>query len=476
MSKEPDLTKLKELLRLQQQLARAEPADTTRYNALVDWARRTYWHVGVRECGLQSELLVEPFEQHRTRAFTLAPGTYTFSALHFGTALLYAGGQLLELGSGAARGAPEELHARCRAMLARYADVEALRFCNFRERYVLEQVHARARPAPHVWLPLAAAEGLSVAQHTRVRVERDTEFSEEYFGVLVRYLRARDAALHVEAVCCVRDGRAERWRIAFGRPVYCCVDRLELEQVGPNRFLPCLITFAGDRVLARDLEHLVQAHVRVGAFIVMRKLRTATVLVAAAEASTETRATALRRIMQALGGEYFANGAYVSRLAQVSVEQLADRMGVSLPCATPAKLCAALREDAKLRERVLRTSDFDMACEYLSYQRADVVAVINSMKFKIEQRKIVSFELESAGCLRDDPTLETIYSHFCQFVAVFNFLAEVRLALECDASGVKELPGGEARNAAESAVAGHGPDAEPREETEPESEESSAEK
>uniref|UniRef100_A0AAU7E1N2 DNA polymerase processivity factor n=1 Tax=Rousettus bat poxvirus TaxID=3141933 RepID=A0AAU7E1N2_9POXV len=428
MSKEDDLTKLKELVELRRRgFARGVAAE--RHRALTDWATRTYWTIapgpedGTRmsvACAARSSV----YTDIQRRPFMLRAGAYTFTGIYFGRRLLFADGALVDASSGEHFAADENTLRACGA-IARATRAEFLRLCAFRERIVLEDVHSAAC-APHAALALAAGEGLCVAVHARIAVEHETLLSEEYFYALMRRLRHTDGHLHVTAVCCVRDGTAERRVVDFAQTVYCCVQKLELDCVEENKFLPVVVTFTGERALVADLDHLVRARVRVGAFVAMRKLRTVTVVSPTAVSSSvlETPHDALRRLVRYFSNEYFANGRYLSRLEVVSLAQLSNRMGITVPCATPEELAAMLMRNPSQLERMQRLSPFELTCEYLDYNRADVVSLINSMNFKIERRKIVSFELASAARVAGNSTLEALYSNFYQFVAVFNFLAD----------------------------------------------------
>lgn len=433
MSKEEDLSKLKELVELRRRGC-SSAAAAERHRTLFGWAQRVYWAVapgpndGASAASAVCAARATVYQNVRRRPFTLRAGAYTFFGMYFGRKLLFSDGALVEAGSGDPFHADAAVVHAC-AAIARAARAEFLRLCAFREHVVLEDAFTPAC-APHVALAAAAdtsaGANVSVAAHARIAIERDTLLSEEYFYALVQRLRHTNAHMHVSAVCCVRDGEAERCVIDFSQTVYCCVQKLELECVSDNKFLPVVVTFTGDRALVSDVDHLVRARVRVGAFVAMRKLRAVTVVssTASSAAVAETPSEALRRLVRYFSNEFFANGRYLSRLETVSLEQLSNRMGIAVPCSTPEELADMLAASPSMVERMQQLSPFEMTCEYLAYNKADVVALINNMNFKIERRKIVSFELASAGRVAGNSTLEALYSNFFQFVAVFNFLAD----------------------------------------------------
>ncbi|CCD83293.1 DNA polymerase processivity factor [Squirrelpox virus] len=428
MSSDSDLSALKELLRLSRCLHVANDATVQKYNALVEWATRTYWTVGVAPSEGGSVSVARYYAEPERREFEMAAGEYVFSLAFFGTAFIFTNGSLMEVG-GRAAATNERVVAACRAVAA--ADGEGIEFIlltMFRDRWVIEDVVSRNQPPPAL-LDEARATDLAATPYVLVRLDASTVMTEEYARAVAAALPPPAGAPPATGLRFLRLGSETRGGIDFAKRTYVRVKSIELDPVGLNAFAPVLVTGAGERILARDVDHMARARARAGSFAHVARYPACTALLEVRADHAEPRTESLRRILAGVGKDFFVNGRYLSRAEGESVDRVRQKLRLDDLCASAADVVAAAPGVPAARKALRTQSLMDLARDTLAYPVAETLKLINNMSFQIENRRIVSFHLESADCL-EDPTVEAVFCDFARFVAVFNLLTDAKEACE----------------------------------------------
>lgn len=421
MTSESDLYTLKELLQLRGSLHLATGALVDRHNALVEWAVRTYWTVSAAAAAPCAS--IDTYYERRRRPCELPPGEYVVSRLHFGVTHAWVRGAVIRA-SGAQVDPPEGVRAACEELDRRFADLAFVRFSVFCHRWVADDAVA-ARSASDAVLAAAREAGLATAASLRLRVAEGERFGEEDFRAVHHALRAAGDAGNGTAVCASRPGEQRRVLLDLAPRSFVRVRRVELCAVDERHRIPVLRTATGARALCRDVGHLVDARARAGAFVAVRRFPGCLVLCdeAAQGCGVASREDALRAIVRQFGPDCAVSDGFVVRVRDSDARSMAARLGLAAPCASLAELAAAVRASAALRRRLRDGGAIKLACECMGYPHQEAIALINNMRFSVgEDGAIRSFSLDNAACL-GNPTAETIYASFPQFVAVFNLLS-----------------------------------------------------
>ncbi|AIZ77349.1 putative DNA polymerase processivity factor [Parapoxvirus red deer/HL953] len=423
MTSESDLVTLKELIRLRDSLHLVTGAAVDRYNALVEWANRTYWTVAVAPSAPCAS--VEKYYCAARSDCALEPGEYVVSRVHFGATHAWVRGAVFDSASGAEVEPPPEVRAACAAADARFADLTFVRFAVFRQVWVADDAVAEYAASDEVLAELARA-GVRTARTLRLAVRAGERFAREDFEAVHRALVADGDAAGGTAVCMARPGVVQRRLVDCSQRCFMRVRRLDLVSVDARHHLPVLRGAGGARVLCRGVGHLVDARAREGVFVAVRRYADCLVLcdgAAKAAAAECSREEALRAVVRCLGADCAVSNGYVIHVRDTDVRGMAARLGIVAPCAGFEALRDAILADCALARRLRDGGAIRMACECMGYPHRDAVELINNMRFQItDEGAVRAFELDNAACLAN-PTAESIFASFPQFVSVFNVLS-----------------------------------------------------
>nr|6ZXP_A Chain A, DNA polymerase processivity factor component A20,DNA polymerase processivity factor component E9 [Vaccinia virus Copenhagen] len=127
------------------------------------------------------------------------------------------------------------------------------------------------------------------------------------------------------------------------------------------------------------------------------------------------------------------NGKYFSKVGSAGLKQLTNKLDIN-ECATVDELVDEINKSGTVKRKIKNQSAFDLSRECLGYPEADFITLVNNMRFKIENCKVVNFNIENTNCL-NNPSIETIYRNFNQFVSIFNVVTDVKKRLFENASG-----------------------------------------
>ncbi|AKU76974.1 DNA-polymerase processivity factor [Orf virus] len=427
MTSESDLYTLKELIRLRDSLHLATGAAVERYNALVEWAARTYWTVALLPSAPCAS--IEKYYCVCKPDCALEPGEYSVSRLHFGLTHAWVRGAAFNSASGAEVEPPEEVRRACEALDAAFADLIFVRFSVFGREWTVDDAVTDHSSRDEV-LAACAASGVRVARTLRVRVRAGESFARADFDAVHAALRAEGDVARGTAVCLALRGSARRWIADRAPRCFMRVRRVELEPVDARHHCPVLISARGDRVLCRGVGHLADARAREGVFVAVRRYPECLVLCdeAGAGAAECSREEALRLLVRRFGRDFaVSEEGYVFRVQDMDLRGVSARLGLA-PCASLEELRRAVERDRALMRRLRAEGAVRLACECMGYPRQNAVELINNMRFQItEEGAVANFELANASCL-GNPTAESIFASFAQFVPIFNVLSAIARA------------------------------------------------
>ncbi|AKC03266.1 DNA polymerase processivity factor [Bovine papular stomatitis virus] len=424
MTSENDLYTLKELIRLRDSLHLVTGSAVDRYNALVEWANRTYWTVAVAPTAPCAS--IEQYYRAARADCALEPGEYTVSRLHFGATHAWVRGAVFDSASGAEVEPPPEVRAACEALDARYADLTFVRFSVFRQVWTADDAVAD-HSASDAILAECAALGVRAARTMRVEIRAGDAFSRADFDAVHHALAADGDAGFGTAVCLARRGVPQRRIVDCSQRCFMRVKGIDLAPVDARHHLPVLRTAGGGCVLSRGVGHLVDARVREGVFVAVRRYADCLVLCddAARCAADCSREEALRLLVRRFGRDCAVSNGYVVRVRDTDVRGIAARLGAPVACDSFDALRAAIVADRTLSRRLREAGAIKMACECMGYPHRDAIELINNMRFQIsDDGEVERFELSDASCLVN-PTAESIFSSFSQFVTIFNLLSSI---------------------------------------------------
>ncbi|ASC55549.1 DNA polymerase processivity factor-like protein [Seal parapoxvirus] len=423
MASDSDLYTLKELIKLRDSLHLVTGESVERYNTLVEWANRTYWTVAVAPTAPCAS--INKYYARSRASCALEPGEYVASRLHFGATHAWVRGTAFNSTSGAEVQPPPEVRAACESLDTKYADLTFVRFSVFQQRWTADDAVADYSASDAILADCAAA-GVRVASTLRLAVAPGEFFSREDFDAVHAALRAAGDQEFGTAVCLARPGAPQRRTIDLSQRCFMRVKRVELVNVDGRHYLPVLRTTANNRVLSRGVGHLVDARARPGAFVAVRRYSDCLVLCDdAARGDEASREEALRSIVRCFGPNCAVSDGYVVRVRDIDARGMSSRLGLVQRCETFEDLRAAVESNCSLRQRLAELGAIKMACECMGYPQQEAIALINNMRFQItEDGSVKHFELENASCL-GNPTAESIFSSFPQFVSVFNLLSSI---------------------------------------------------
>ncbi|ANS71200.1 DNA polymerase processivity factor [Pteropox virus] len=422
-----DLTSLKELLRLRNCLHLADAETIDRYNTIVDWAMQTYWFVDVTKLSTPCTSL----DSYYTKAVSpiyLNEGTYTFSRVHFGNTFIFSKSSMLELETGIAPNIDDDFKEKCLNVL-KLDPCCVLKFSMLCESWILEDAISTIHE-PELIFNAAKENNLLVTPILRVKVLKKTLFEELDFKAVYLALsniakKDNDLSIHkAESICCSNDND-KSWRkiIDFNKTQYIKVTAFSKIKIGDNLYMPILKTNSGNRIMPKDVNHLVASRVKVGSFVSIKKTPEGLMLSNTVYDQSETRGNALRRILQTFGSNIFVNGKYLSRASTVDTKLLCEKLKLPI-CHTKEDLINSIKNNKKVSKQLFDKSPMEMTRLCLSYPEKELIELVNNINFETSDGIITRYSLEDTTCL-ENPTIETLYCNFAQFVTVFNIFATV---------------------------------------------------
>ncbi|QDJ95101.1 DNA polymerase processivity factor [Hypsugopox virus] len=416
-----DLANLKELLQLYKSLNIADSKTREKYNSLVEWAISKYWKIGIFPVANLDTSIDTYYNSKQCKNFSLDEGQYLFIPMCFGTVYIYSNGSMMELGSGNTYQLDIEFKNKCDEILKKY-DIEFLRFVLYKDKWILEDVILKHESIINV-LNYAKHIGIKTVPYLCIKITKKTIFNHRDYNAIEDILKIKDSVFYVSSLCYIINNTFKRNIVDFYTTGYVYITNISIEHINNNKFVPKLETKSGELILVKDVEHLIKCKVKSKSFVAIKKKQSFSILNNNSVSSTETRAETLYRIIKEIGNDYFVNGKYLSKVNNIGIKQLANKLDIKDECKTLSDLERVINNCSIVKNKLKFISPFELTRTCLEYPEDDFITLVNNMHFNIKNSKVLSFKLENINCL-NNPSIETIYSSFNQFVALFNILTD----------------------------------------------------
>ncbi|AOP31619.1 DNA polymerase processivity factor [Skunkpox virus] len=424
MTSSADLTNLKELLSLYKSLRFSDSAARDKYNSLVEWGTSTYWKIGVQKVINIETSISDYYETVKNKPFNIDPGYYIFLPVYFGSVFIYSKGKnMVELGSGNSIQITNKMQTACNKILDSDNGIDFLRFVLLNNRWIMEDVISKYQ-SPINLLKLANDYGLNTPNYLKIEIEENTLFDDELYSIIERSFNDDFPKISISYI---KLGEPKRQIVDFFKISFMYTESIRVDRIGDNIFIPSIITKSGQRILVKDVDHLIRSKVREHTFVKVKKKNTFSILYDYEGNGTETRGEVIKRIIDTIGREYYVNGKYFSKVGTDGLKQFTYKLGIN-DCTTVDELIDEIKKCGTIKRRIKKQSVFDLSRECLGYPETDFITLVNNMRFKIENCKVVNFNIENTNCL-NNPSIETIYGNFNQFVSIFNVITDVKKRL-----------------------------------------------
>ncbi|CAC21351.1 113R protein [Yaba-like disease virus] len=425
MATSNDLKKLIELLNLYRCLDFSDKTTREKYNSLVDWASYTYWKIGITKVNTLETSITKYYLEDLQQKFNLKCGKYIFLPMCFGNTFIYSKGTMMELGSGNIQKIDKKFKSINDKILTDNPDIHFLKFVLFNGNWILEDVFSKYSP-PTNFLKIAS-NYMNVVPYVYIDVKTNTIFGENDYDCLEKiFLPIKN--FYINSICFIREGDKERNVINFYKVGYVKVKLIEIESIGDNLFVPKIITSSGKTVLVKDVDQLITSKAKKGSFISVKRKKSCYILNEKMSLDNESRAEVLCRIIKDMGNDVFVNGKYLSKVNEFSICQFSNKLGLC-NCTNVKEFICAIKQSTSISTKIKTSSTFDIVRECLKYPSEEFIKLVNSMHFVVKDGKVKEFKLENISCL-NNPTIETIYGNFNNFVALFNIIIDVKKEIE----------------------------------------------
>ncbi|AVO21148.1 DNA polymerase processivity factor component A20 [Buffalopox virus] len=424
MTSSADLTNLKELLSLYKSLRFSDSAAIEKYNSLVEWGTSTYWKIGVQKVANVETSISDYYDEVKNKPFNIDPGYYIFLPVYFGSVFIYSKGKnMVELGSGNSFQIPDDMRSACNKVLDSDNGIDFLRFVLLNNRWIMEDAISKYQSPVNIF-KLASEYGLNIPKYLEIEIEEDTLFNDELYSIIERSF---DDKFPKISISYIKLGELRRQVVDFFKFSFVYIESIKVDRIGNNIFIPSVITKSGKKILVKDVDHLIRSKVREHTFVKVKKKNTFSILYDYDGNGTETRGEVIKRIIDTIGRDYYVNGKYFSKVGSAGLKQLTNKLDIN-ECATVDELVDEINKSGTVKRKIKNQSAFDLSRECLGYPEADFITLVNNMRFKIENCKVVNFNIENTNCL-NNPSIETIYGNFNQFVSIFNIVTDVKKRL-----------------------------------------------
>ncbi|AST09534.1 viral DNA polymerase processivity factor [NY_014 poxvirus] len=425
MTSATDLTNLKELLSLYKSLRFSDSAAREKYNSLIEWATHTYWKIGIKKVSNVETSIDDYYEPVKTKPFDLDPGYYIFLPVYFGSIFIYSKGKnMVELGTGNSIQISDSMKDACNKIIDSDNGVEFLRFILYNNRWVMEDVISNYQ-YPINLFKLGHDYGLNLTSYLEIEIENKTLFDYEFYSIIERSLKD---PFPKTSICYIKIGCKKRQIVDFYKTSFMYVDKINVDNIGDNIFIPTIITKSGKKVLVKDVDHLIRSKVKEQTFVKVKNKNTFSILDDYEGNGTETRGEVIKRIIESIGNEYYVNGKYFSKVVNASFKQITTTLSIN-DCSNIDELVNTINKYSAVKRKIKNKSVFELSRECIGYPETDFITLVNNMQFKIKNSKVVSFNIENTNCL-NNPSIEIIYGNFSQFVSIFNTLTDVKKRLQ----------------------------------------------
>ncbi|AAR07469.1 113R [Yaba monkey tumor virus] len=417
-----DLKKLNELLRLYKCLDFSDKLTREKYNSLVEWANNTYWKIGLTKViNFETSITKYYSKDVDDKNFELKNGKYIFLPMCFGNTFIYSNGTMMELGSGNVQKINKNFKSVNDKLLMDNPDINFLKFVLFNGNWILEDVFSTHLP-PTEFLKIAS-KYINVVPYIHIYVKKTTIFDENDYNSLEEiFLPIKN--FYINSICYIKEGDQKRNVIDFYKLGYVNVKIIDMELIGNNLFVPKIISSSGKTILVRDVDQLITSKAKKGSFVSVRIKKTFYMLNEKISTDNESRAEVLCRIMKDMGNDVFVNGKYLSKVNNFSICNFSNELGLR-DCKNVEDFTSAIMQSALIRTKFKTTSTFNIVKECLKYPSEEFITLVNNMNFVIENGRVKDFKLKNVNCL-NNPTIETIYGNFNNFVYLFNVITDVK--------------------------------------------------
>ncbi|ASK51319.1 DNA polymerase processivity factor [Eptesipox virus] len=423
MATATDLSNLKELLKLYKSLNIANSETREKYNSLVEWAISKYWKIGISVVVNLNTSIDRYYNVKQCKSFDLNINKYLFMPMCFGTVYIYSNGSMMELGSGNVYQLNKVFKDKCDKILNEF-EIEFLRFVLYKNIWILEDAILQYASVIDVF-NFAKNIGIETVPYLFLNVTKTTIFNNSDYNAIENILKDINSKYYIVSLCYIINNTLKRNIIDFYKTGYVFIESIDVEHINDNKYIPQLTTKSGEIILIKDIEHLISCKVKSKSFITVKRKQSFSILCNNGGTSTETRAEALYRIIKEIGNEYFVNGKYLSKVNNIGIKQLANKLDIKEECKTLSDLVKVINTCSTVKDKLKSISPFDLTRICLEYPENDFITLVNNMHFHIENSKVLSFKLENINCL-NNPSIETIYSSFNQFVVLFNILVDAK--------------------------------------------------
>ncbi|QHG62671.1 viral DNA polymerase processivity factor [Cetacean poxvirus 1] len=427
MSSSADLTKLKELIKLRNCLHISDSNAIEKYNYLVEWAKFTYWKIGDNEIKKVEISIDSCYTDYIYKPFYIEPGEYTFLPLHFGNNYIYSKGVMIELDTGNNCNIDDNIIKMCNTIItvaSSITNVEFLRFTKFKTNWILEDIVSKYHAQSEIFDSIV---NIYKINYVRIKVT-DTYLFDDVDYASMEHALGCNKKYPISSICFIKDGYPERKTIDFFKLSYVFITSIDVEQICDNCYIPKLVSSSGENILIKNINHIIKANVRIKSFVAVKRKRLFSILHESANNScNESRGNILKRIINDIGNEFFVNENYLSRVKLIDLKQLTAQWDVE--CNTVNELINEANNNNSLRKILNQSSTFELTRKCLKYPQNDFTNLVNNMCFKIENKKILHFDLTDTTCI-NNPTFESIYGNFRQFVAIFNIIVDVKNSIK----------------------------------------------
>ncbi|AEN03714.1 viral DNA polymerase processivity factor [Yokapox virus] len=420
-----DLNNLKELLCLYKSIRFSDSAARNKYNSLVEWATNTYWKIGITKITNIETSIDDYYEPIKTKPFDLDPGYYIFLPVYFGSVFIYSKGKnMVELGTGNSIQISESMKYACDKIIESDNGVNFIRFTLYNNRWVMEDVISDYQ-YPITLFKIGHEHGLNLNSYLKIEIENKTLFDDEFYYTIENAFNDR---YYKTSICYIKIGCKKRQIVDFYKTSFMYVDKINVDSIGDNIFIPKIITKSGKKILVKDVDHLIRSKVKEKTFVKVKKKNIFSILYDYDGNGIETRGEVIKRIIESIGNEYYINGKYFSKVVNASFKQITKALSID-DCLNIHDLVNAINKNCTIKRKIKNKSVFDLSRECIGYPESDFITLVNNMRFKIENSKVVHFNIENTNCL-NNPSIEIIYGNFSQFVSIFNTLTDVKKRLQ----------------------------------------------